>query len=162
MGKDHSRTSITHYLNTIFDATEQFVSDVLDTAEDVESDVRHSLSRALDDRDDCRDDDRDDCRDDRRDDCRDEWDDWNDDWSAKGGRDSRKAPPAGGRTRSERPAEHRGTGGAGGRGGGGRPERGEAPRAEDGAEALGPELRRLKADLLELAERFDRLSRRRR
>lgn len=43
------RSSISHTLRRIVDATEDLVDDALERAEDVESDVRESLSDALDD-----------------------------------------------------------------------------------------------------------------
>ncbi|MEU0189893.1 hypothetical protein ABZ250_08560 [Streptomyces afghaniensis] len=61
------RSSISCYLRDIVEATEDFVDDVLDDADEFECDIRHSLSKALDD--DC--DDCDDCDDDDDDDCRD-------------------------------------------------------------------------------------------
>lgn len=48
MSRD-SNSSISHALRRILDATEDLVDDALERAEDVEYDVRDSLSRALDD-----------------------------------------------------------------------------------------------------------------
>jgi hypothetical protein len=65
----HNRTNLSRFLSRIVHATEDFVDDTLDSADDFECDVRHSLSKALR------------CRDDR------DWDrdrDWDDDWDHDG------------------------------------------------------------------------------
>ncbi|PGH51292.1 hypothetical protein CRI70_07540 [Streptomyces sp. Ru87] len=115
-------------MSRVVDATEDFVDDVLENADDLECDVRHSFSKALD------------CKDD------DDWDDdddgdWDDDDSRepRGTRARRGAPRRTGSTRS------------------GRGEQGRRRASGGSREPAGPdqqEVERLRRELAELADKL--------
>lgn len=127
-GKRKRRASVSCYLKEIVDATEDFVDDVLDNADEFECDIRHSLSKALEGDDD--DDDRD--RDRDRDCDHDDDDDW--DRSRNSGR---KRSPA--RTPARAPA-------------------GSQDRSRDREEQNRREIARLRAELAGLNDKIAEMS----